>query len=357
MVIFYLTLLLVYISSLLARVLSNGKSKQLSVIFVIITTAILTLVSGLRTNIGDTGMYIYTYKLITSNYDANGAYEPGFVLILKILKSISTDPQFMIMIISITINVCIIMTLWKYRKYYYFEIAVFLYVASGYYLVTMNGIRQCLAASIIFAATPLFINRNTKSYLLIVILAYTIHTSAIIMIPIYFITSVKPWSKQSNILIIGTILAMFLYEPLMNIAASIFGSKLDVYKESTEGGTSVIRVGVFFVPVMLSYIKRDSMKHGWNKINIFTNINLLSFLVMFFSLIQWVFARFTLYLQPYTFILFGYMVKNCFYGKEKRLLYYVLLICYTLFFFIECPSNLNGVPYQTNFDLLKFLYY
>ena len=45
-------------------------------------------------------------------------------------------------------------------KYYYFEIATFLYVASGYYLVTMNGIRQCLAASILFAATPFLIKRK-----------------------------------------------------------------------------------------------------------------------------------------------------------------------------------------------------
>ncbi len=356
MTIFYVTLILVYIFSLLARGLSNKDTGRASIMFTIIVAIILTVVSGLRNNIGDTSMYVHTYNLIGPDYISKGEYEAGFILILKCLKSISENPQFMIMIISIIVNFLVIFTLWRYSQYYYFEIATFLYVASGYYLVTMNGIRQCLAASIIFAATPFLIKRKAVIYLIIVILAITIHSSAFIMIPIYFIVNVKPWSKQSLLLVICTIAAMLLYEPLMNLAVIIVGSKMEAYKISTEGGTSIIRVAVFFVPVFLSYLRRDKISDKWDKINIFNNINLLSFLIMLFSLIQWVFARFTLYLQPYTFILMGYIVKNCFYGKEKRLLYYGLVICYMTFFFIECPSNLNGIPYKTDFNVMEFLY-
>ena len=356
MTIFYVTLLLVYIFSLLARITSNKRTGRASIMFTIIVTLILTIVSGLRTNIGDTSMYVHTYNLIGPDYKSGGEYEAGFILILKILKSISEDPQFMIMIISIVVNLCIVFTLWKYSKYYYFEIATFLYVASGYYLVTMNGIRQCLAASILFAATPFLIKRKTVIYMIIVALTITIHSSAFIMIPMYFIVNVKPWSKQSGVLIICTLIAMFLYNPLMNLAVIIVGSKMEAYQNSTEGGTNIIRVAVFFVPVFLSYLKKENINRVWNRMNIFVNMNLLSFLVMVFALIQWVFARFTLYLQPYTFILMGYTIKNCFMGKERRILYYGLIVCYTLFFFIECPSNLNGVPYATNFSINDFLY-
>ena len=109
MTIFYVTLLLVYIFSLLARITSNKRTGRASIMFTIIVALILTIISGLRTNIGDTSMYVHTYNLIGPNYKSGGEYEAGFILILRILKSISEDPQFMIMIISIAVNLCIIL--------------------------------------------------------------------------------------------------------------------------------------------------------------------------------------------------------------------------------------------------------
>ena len=325
--------------------------------FMIIVTLILVLVSGLRTNVGDTEMYVYSYELIGPGYESNGAYEPGFVLLLKLLKQISDNPQFMLMITSLIINVCIIFTLWRYSDKYYFEIATFLYIASGYILVTMNGIRQCLAAALIFACTPILLKRKTKLYIFIIILACMFHSSAFIMIPIYFISQIRPWSKEAFFLVLLTIIAMFLYQPLMEIASVVLGGKIAEYSTSTEGGASLIRVAIYFVPVILSYLKREELSKGWDKINIFTNITLISSLVMLFSSINWVFARFSLYLEPYTFILLAYMIKNCFKGSEKRVIYYFMILCYTLFFFIECPTNLNNIPYKTNFNLTEFLYY
>ena len=357
MTIFYIILLVVYLVSLLARIGSNKRTKRASLLFVIVVTSILVLFSGLRTNIGDTEMYVHTYEILTPDFSGGDAYEPGFIFLLKIFKEISPDPQFMLIMTSLIVNVCIILNLWKYSDKYYFEVTTFLYISTGYILVTMNGIRQCLAAAIIFACTPLLIKRKWKIYLPIIVLMCSIHSSAFIMIPIYFIITMKPWSKNSVILIICTILAMVLYTPLMNIASSILGGKIADYNTSTEGGASLIRVAVYFVPTILTYIKREELNKGWDKVNMFVNITLISSLIMLFSSINWVFSRFTLYLEPYTFILIAYMMKNCFYGKEKRLLYYAVILAYTLFFFVECPSNLNGIPYKTNFNFKNFIYY
>lgn len=349
--------MLVFLFSLLARVGSNKRTNRASLLFVIIVTGILVLVSGLRSNVGDTEMYMHTYEILTPDFSGGDSYEPGFILFLKMLKEINTNPQFMIFITALITNVCIILTLWKYSDKYYFEISTFLYISTGYILVTMNGIRQCLAAAIIFSLTPLLIKRKWKIYIPLIILCCTLHSSAFIMIPIYFIVNMKPWSKNSIVLVVCTILAMLLYSPLMNMASSILGGKIADYNKSTEGGANLIRVAVYFVPTILAYMKRKELDVGWQRINIFVNITLLSSLIMLFSSINWVFSRFTLYLEPYTFILMGYMIKNCFYGKEKRLLYFGIILCYTIFFFVECPSNLNGVPYKTNFNFNEFIYY
>lgn len=356
MTIFYVTLAIVSSLALIARLKMIKVGGKASIFYTSLICIILILISGLRTNIGDTGMYVHTYEIIGPNYDGNGVYEVGFVLFLKFLKSISYNPQFMIMTISIIVNICIICTLWNYSEDSFFELSIFLYISSGYFLVTMNGIRQCLAASIIFAFTPLIIKGKDKWYIVIIFIACTIHSSAFIMIPIYFIARLKPWSKNTLLLVACTIIAMFLYQPLMELASQILGSKVETYKESTEKGTSIIRIAIFFIPVILSYLKRDELNKKWMESRIFVNITMLSALVMLFSKMHWVFARFTLYLQPYTFILMAYMVKNVFKGSERRLLYYGLVVCYSVFFFIECPSNLNNIPYKTDFKLKEFFY-
>ena len=56
MTVFYLTLVSVYIFSLMARII-RVEHRKIAWIFVIIVIFILTLVSGLRSGIGDTYMY------------------------------------------------------------------------------------------------------------------------------------------------------------------------------------------------------------------------------------------------------------------------------------------------------------
>ena len=49
-------------------------------------------------------------------------------------------------------------TIRKYSKV--FELEIFIYIAAGYFLITMNGVRQALVASILFGCTNLIINNK-----------------------------------------------------------------------------------------------------------------------------------------------------------------------------------------------------
>ena len=80
------------------------------------------------------------------------------------------------------------------------ELSLFVYIASGIYTVSMNGIRQSLAAAIIFAATKYILDGNFKKFLLVILLASTIHQTALIFIPIYFIVRRKAWTRDTYIL-------------------------------------------------------------------------------------------------------------------------------------------------------------
>lgn len=357
MKVFYLTLILTFIISLIARVLENRK-KRPNVFLSLIVIVIIALVSGLRWGIGDTGAYVHLYGLIGPGYNIfNGGYEPGFILFLILLKSIKEDPQFLILVTSLIINILNIWTIRKYSKDSYFELAVFMYIASGYYLVTMNGIRQCLIAAIIFTGTGLIIKGKKKTYFILCIIGVTFHTSALIMIPIYFIAREKAWSKNIYILLILFIISMFLYEPLMNIVFKVLGnSRYSEYSNFHEGGANILRVLVHGVPVFLSYIKRGILKEKWKNSNIFINIGLINFMIMGLSFFNWIFARFTIYTELYTFILLPYIIKNCYPNyKERRLMYFGCVVCFFIFFIYEYQISL-GIIYTSKVNFMKLFY-
>ena len=351
MTVFYLTLVSVYIFSLMARII-RVEHRKIAWIFVIIVIFILTLVSGLRSGIGDTYMYKHLYTLIGPEFNSDG-YEPGFIYFLQMLKSISDDPQFMIMIISIIINVLNVISMYIFTKDGYFEIATFLYIASGYYTVTMNGIRQSLAASILFIATICIIKKKFIQYLIICLLMMSVHNSAFVMIPMYFIVKERAWSKRTNILYGLMLIGLFFYDPLMNM---LQGSKYGVYSDFNEGGANPIRIAVFLMPIILSYMKKNIIRERWKEGDIFVNMNTICGIIMLFSALNWIFARFTIYFQLYSFIVFAFLLKNCFYGKEKKLIYFGVIVCYFLFFYYEQVISL-GIKYRTDFDLMKFLFY
>ena len=136
----------------------------------------------------------------------------------------------------------------------------------------------------------------------------------------------------------------------MEIIYNLLGnSKYADYQNFNEGGSNILRVIVFAIPVILSYIKRDKLKE-WSYANIFVNMSLISFLIMGFSLYNWIFARFTIYFQIYSFVLLAYIIKNCFEKSEKRLIYYGFLVFY------EYKISL-GIVYTSNFSISKYFYY
>ncbi|MCD2502907.1 EpsG family protein [Clostridium sp. NSJ-145] len=347
---FYTVLFFSYIFALLARLVSNKMNKP-SIFYTLIVIAILALFSGLRWGIGDTPFYVHTYNLLGPGFNAEG-YEKGFLLIMQILKKISANPQFMIFVLGV---VTTSLNIWIMRQYSAcFELSVFMYITSGFYLVTMNGLRQCLAAAFLFTGTYLIIKGKFKAYLLLVLLMTTIHSTAIVMIPLYFIARMEPWSKSIYIVLGVFLIGLFFYEPMMQILSQV-NDKAAVYSESTEGGANIVRVAVYIVPVIFSYLKREELSKVWPESNIFVNISLVNLMIMLFSLYNWIFARFNIYTQVYTFVLLPYIIIKCLNGKERRLIYYGLLSAYFVFFIFEYKISMN-IVYTTNFKLFNFIY-
>ena len=341
MKIIYMLLIVGFLLSILTRL---PWKKDVSMIFTVIIMLVFILVAGLRINIGDT----HTYTVHYSNFVTDPTYitdykDKGFGYLLILLTKISSDPQLMIFVTALITNFCYIWTFKKYSSL--FELEIFMYITSGYFIVTMNGIRQALAASIIFMGTKFIVDGKFKQFLILVLIASTIHSSALILIPVYFIVRNEAWSKEIIKLIILSSIAFFLFEPIMaKVYEMLQGTRYAAYEDINEGGASIIRTMIALVPVIMAYFGKDKIKEKWPDSNVFINMSIINLIVMVFSLYNWAFARFAFYFQTYNIILLPYMIGLLFNKRQKGLIYYSLMLCYFLVFYIEY----GGLVYRSN---------
>lgn len=338
----YATLISTFILSLISRLANDKKYRALAIFWMLIAATILIVFSGFRTgSIGDTGMYMHSYELYASNPSTvKFDRDPGFAILNLILIQFSSNPQTLVVITSLIVNLFNMIVFYKYSSY--LELQVYIYIASGYLTVTMNGMRQCLAAAILFILNSLIIKGKFKLYLVSVLIVSTIHASALIMIPVYFIVRQEAWSKKVVTMTILASIGVVFYNILSPILFKLLeNTQYGGYSQFNEGGSSVIRTIVNIVPIVLAYIKRDELKEKWPESNIFVNMALLNVIFVAFGMFNWIFNRFTLYMQLYNFILIPYMIRYCFKGKERRLLYYGILICYFIFLYREQVIGMN----------------
>ena len=353
---FYMTLFSTYIFALVARLNKNKITKRPEILLSIYVVVILIVISGARHGIGDTYAYSYFYEIVGNRpnltvaiEEGKESYEPGFITFLWILNQISKDPQLMVFACALVTNFLNIWTMRIYSKV--FELETYMYITSGFYVVTMNGIRQALASAILFAATKYIIEGKFKRYLIVVLLAYTIHSSALIMIPVYFIVRCEAWSKITIKIIVIAAVALICLQPIMTkFFEASEGTKYEAYQDTmaVEGGASPIRTVISAIPVVLAYIYRDKLKKQWPESNVFVNMSLICLIISVFSMINWVFNRFNMYFQIYSFLVLPYIILNCFEKKQKGLVYFGFMVCYFIFFYFETAMS-QGVSYTSNY--------
>ena len=353
---FYSTIISTYIFCFMARISYDKKFRALAMFWLIFPTLILIFLSGLRRGIGDTYFYKHSFTLLAQNPDSfkfNGDF--ALNLISLILINFTSDPQSIIFVAALITNLINMIVFSKYRSY--LELQVYIYITSGYYIVTMNGLRQCIAAALAFACTPLITKGKFLPYSILIILISTFHQSVLALIPIYFVVREKAWSKK---MVKFMVLALFIVVFYQLVSPLIFkfleSTSYGKYSTFSEGGSSVMRTIVNAVPVVLSYLKREELEQEWEIKDVFVNMSIINLIFVALGMFNWIFNRFTLYTQLYNFILIPFIIKNMFKGKEKRLLYVGIIICYFIFFYREQVIGM-GMKYSSEYFNLTNIFY
>lgn len=313
-----------------------------------ITGAVMILFSGLRRTIGDTYYYIHLFEL---NEQAGnplptfGADNFLFEFLQYWIRASGGGSEVFIMIAAILTLVPVLLTFRKYAPD--FLLAVFFYFTTGTYFITMNGIRQFVATGVILMATKyLFSAKKTDffKFLAFVIVAYFFHTSAIILIPIYFVCRRKAWSPSTFMIIIAGVAALlFVSLFLPSFTNMLEGGSFSQYSdgwfaEGVEGGASILRLGFHTIPMVLSAVYYKELKKHGPVVDILINLSVVHFAIFLVSLYNWIFARFAFYTYTYVAILLSLIFSTVLKDSRRTSIKFVLYIAFMFFFFRDAAG-------------------
>lgn len=126
--------------------------------------------------------------------------ERGFLFFNKFIGLFTGNADVFMCVESVVFIALIVKVARKYKNSD-FILFLLLFVNAGIYFQSFNMIRQALAAGIVFVALRLLGNGNAKAYILVVILAMTVHTSSIIMLAVLPLLQLKVNKKNGLMMI------------------------------------------------------------------------------------------------------------------------------------------------------------
>lgn len=370
MSVFVLTTLLVYLIFALGKrktVTSEGITvnteidinRDTQTFFFIVGVVIFAYVTGQRFAFGDTIAYMDSFSETTTTVsDVLSNFKLGeeqlFLLIKAFIKQyISTEPRVFIEIVSFITIVPIL--------YFYFnytgdlKFAFLLFVLSGCWEHSMNGLRQYLACAIMLMALSLLYKRKWYLYIPIAILAAQIHTSAYIFIVVYFIADKPAWGKFTKVLLVIGLFLLVTYPVTGSFMNNLFVENTDYgEKYNTSDFTNnvnMFRLAVMFVPVVVSFINRKNMIGKYKYYDIVFNMSLLCAMCTLIGLFSAVYARLNLYFEVFNVILLVWNIDDMIKQEKYKWIKFACICCFIAYFIYQMIFT-----YHLNW-YVKFLFF
>lgn len=307
--------LIIYLIIFLLVLLEQYAPQKRKMHFTIMTIIVIGLFQGLRWRTGtDWPYYLKAYELSEYSYSYNilngTVTEYGHYIINRVFNILGFNYSFFLLFecLWILINYAIFAKIFKVNNISF----VLLY----YFCVQVFPVRATLAASLIILSYKFILERKFYKFLFLVVSAALIHSSAIIFLPFYFLSTFKISSK---------------YLILLYIICSIIG----FYSNQMLGGLTKL------IPFVTSY-SSESMA---GKFEYYTDLGMYESHEM--TIIEYVFAI----LNTGLFILiFAYFRKRCFknnqiYGTLFNL--YVIGMCLNRLFLLSVPEFVRITPFFT----------
>lgn len=306
--------------------------------------------AGFRGDIADTRLYRIGFENAAADLSAiPGLFtnpnlkDPGyeaFVIIMRCL--IGMHPDLFFLIIASIQGLCMALTFRKYSTDYW--CCIFLFIASTDYMSwMMNGMRQFIAVTIIFACFGWLLQRKYVHLIVMLLLVSTLHESALLMVPIIYIIQGKAWNIKMVLMLCATmVVVVFIdrFTPILNdlLQNTNYDTALSEAVLSEDDGTNVLRVLVYSVPALLSLFGLKYVRAANDPvINLSVNCSVVTMALYLVSMVTSgiYIGRLPIYTTLHGYIAVPWLINNIFERRSARLVTYAMVLLFCGFYYYQ----------------------
>jgi len=368
--IFFISLLLIGISEFyfkytIQNYLKNGNTQQirLAKLFynynTLIVFSLLFIVGAIRYNVG-VDYTTYSNLQIPKVLEGDFFYVEPLASLVFIIGNFLGSYQWIFAILHLILMVFIYFAIKENKTYV--TLSYFIFFFSAYFNSSLNLMRQSISIAIFIYAIKYIWKRKMVKYFIYIMIAVLFHKTAILYFPVYFIFGLKV-NKKNTALFTSLILIMSIS---LDRILKFFTTFFDIYTNywgTTEMAMRQVNYSLtywFLNLIILSFmlifkfIKKDKGNTEDKRIDLYIYIQLMSVVIMIFSLFTYVpnfdrlltmFSYAQIITVPYFFSL---KIKN---SIKLPMLIFILLVYLVAFYQLIIDKNIgNTLPYLTIFS-------
>ena len=256
--------------------------------------------------------------------------EPGFSVLTKILSYIGGETFYLFALSAVTI-LCMYRCFKKNASIAW--VSMILFIGIGSYYTSFNLIRSVMAAAIVSLGYRNIVEGRFKKYLLCVIVAALFHTTALIMLPMYFLLRKKinkTYLIWITVIAIGLIVFVKYFLGYIVSNFSLYATyTIDAYgmQGGSFGNIVIPAFSLIFIGILILINGKD--KFNFNEIEniVLVNGSLFYFLFAVMSLEIYMLVRLSYFFEIFAWILISKLVSD---SKNNRTIITWIIVIITL---------------------------
>lgn len=309
----------------------------------------LVIWAGWRRWFGDTEQYRSTFLNMPSSAGQIIPYMKGvskghlFRLFELLFRSFITKSDIaFFLVIAVLQIICLVYVYRKYSPDYW--LSFFFFIASTDYLSWMhNGMRQFIAAALVFLCVPMIAQKRYLQVVLIVLVASQIHISALIVLPFVFVVNGKAWNMRTLAFVAGIVLMVVFVDRVTGFITQVIQDTVyesnTIYLTGKDDGTNIFRVLFYSVPAVVTWFLRSYIDAENDPLlNVCTNLSIVTagFYVFSYFTSGIIMGAIPIYFSLSNYILIPRLLQDVFQRRSANLIRIIFILVYVVFFYYQC---------------------